>query len=813
MQNNTTRPLKVFLCYSSEDKSAVRGHYQSLLAEGVDAWFNEESILPGQEWELEIPKAARNADAFIIFLSNQSITKEGYVQKEIKLALDIADEKPEGTIFIIPARLENCTVPTRISRWQWVDLFTETGYPRLLKSLQERAKEKGIFVENSKVDSEVISNPINIEADKLNWDVDLIDEQRIAASHFGSHARLLAGPGTGKTLVLTRRIMYLIQEKGIHPKRILALTFTRAAAAELQKRISDALGEENTPRVSTLHSFALRQLLRNSKKITSLPQPLRIADDWEESNIILKDIGKLIGLGRVKVHDLFSQLSADWESLVPEENLSPDPRFISAWRSHRRAFGYTLRSELVYQLKRSLEQIEDFELEHPVLHLLIDEYQDLNKCDLAVVKAIENKLAVELFVAGDDDQSIYYFRKAHPEGIRNFPQEYEDVKLLTLSVCKRCDPAVLGLAEFVASLDPKYESKGTRPESGRSYGSVNLLNFEDQRHEAKGIAETCKYLMEKEGAKPEDILILLRTDRNGIFSKELQFAFNEISVPIAVNEKPKSVFDTDHGRQVISIFRLSQNLGDHLAWRALLQTRKKLRIGEKSLFDLCSLSINYNLTFYDLILSVINGGIETKLRDKIKSEYDAILEIVNSVQFIIGSSNNLSISLDEAINLSVEKILPTDKEKAKEVIEYLQKASKELEFDSMGKLIAAIESSSLKDEEIEQDIDKEKVNILSMHRAKGLTANVVFILAAEDETIPGKNEREPELGDERRLLFVSLTRAKHKLIITYCSKRIGAQQRSGRNINSTRRNLTQFLTDAPIHPKRGSLFINELKTK
>ena len=813
MQNNTSRPLKVFLCYSSEDRPVVQGHYQNLIAEGIDAWFNEESILPGQEWELEIPKAAKSADAFIIFLSNQSITKEGYVQKEIRLALNIADEKPEGSIFIIPARLDNCTVPTRLSRWQWVDLFKETGYTRLLRSLQERAKEKGIYTENNEITSEVISNSVYPKSDSPEWDVDLIEEQIKAASHFGSHARLLAGPGTGKTLVLTRRIMYLIQEKGVNPKRILALTFTRASAAELQKRISEALGEENTPRVSTLHSFALRQLLRNSKKITSLPQPLRIADDWEEHNIIFHDIGKLIKLGRNKVEDLFSQLSADWESLVPEENLSPSPQFISAWKSHRKAFGYTLRSELVYQLKRALEQIGDFELEHPILHLLIDEYQDLNKCDLAVISSIENKLSVELFVAGDDDQSIYYFRKAHPEGIRNFPQEYEDVKNLTLSVCKRCDPAILGLAEFVASLDPKYESKGTRTESGRPYGSVSLLNFDDQKHEAKGVAEICKHLIEKDEVKPEDILILLRTDRNAIFSKELQVAFNEIDVPVAINEKTKSVFDTDYGRQVISIFRLSQNLGDHLAWRSLLQTRKLLKIGEKSLLDLCSLSINNNLAFYDLILSIINGGTETKLRDKIKSEYNSILEIINSVQAIIESSNGLSISLDEAIELSVARILPTDNETKKEIVEYLQKASKESELDTMGKLIDAIESSNLRDEQTEQDIVKEKVNILSMHRAKGLTASVVFILAAEDEIIPGKNEEEPELGDERRLLFVSLTRAKHRLIITYCTNRTGAQQRSGRNITNTRRNLTQFLTDGPIHPKRGGVFINELKTK
>ena len=252
----------------------------------------------------------------------------------------------------------------------------------------------------------------------MSWETNLIDEQKRAASHVGTHARLLAGPGTGKTLVLTRRIVYLIEEKGVNPEQILALTFTRAAAFELKQRVAKELGDDRMPKISTLHSFALRQLLRNSSRITSLPQPLRIADDWEERHIILEDLKRILNLENIgEAKEFFSQLSADWESLIEEENLTPDPRFIGAWREHRKIFRYTLRSELVYQLKRSLEQISDFDLEHPILHLLVDEYQDLNKCDLAVIKAISNR-GVEVFVAGDDDQSIYFFRKAHPDGIR-----------------------------------------------------------------------------------------------------------------------------------------------------------------------------------------------------------------------------------------------------------------------------------------------------------------------------------------------------------------------------------------------------------
>jgi outer membrane protein assembly factor BamD (BamD/ComL family) len=139
MASDTRRPLKVFLCHASGDKPAVRALYQRLAAEGVDAWLDQEKLLPGQDWQVEIPRAVHDADVVVICLSKNSVTKEGYVQKEIKFALDLADEKPEGTIFLIPARLEDCAVPERLARWQWVDLFEENGYSRLLRSLRLRA--------------------------------------------------------------------------------------------------------------------------------------------------------------------------------------------------------------------------------------------------------------------------------------------------------------------------------------------------------------------------------------------------------------------------------------------------------------------------------------------------------------------------------------------------------------------------------------------------------------------------------------------------------------------------------------------------
>jgi hypothetical protein len=135
------KALKVFLCHASSDKPAVKKLYRSLKDDGYDPWLDAVNLLPGEDWEAEIRKAIRETHVVVVCLSHHSVTKAGFVQKEIKFALDVADEQPEGRIFIIPARLEDCKVPDRLSKWHWVNLFEDDGYQKLLASLSKRAAE------------------------------------------------------------------------------------------------------------------------------------------------------------------------------------------------------------------------------------------------------------------------------------------------------------------------------------------------------------------------------------------------------------------------------------------------------------------------------------------------------------------------------------------------------------------------------------------------------------------------------------------------------------------------------------------------
>ena len=145
------RKLKVFLCHSQDDKPRVRKLYSRLTDDGFDVWLDEEKLLPGQDWDLEIRKAVRNSDTVVVCLSKSSTTKEGYIQKEIRFALDVADEKPDGTIFFIPARLEICDVPNRISRFQWVDIFDKLGYSKLKESLRIRMDDLNIRFDSDEI--------------------------------------------------------------------------------------------------------------------------------------------------------------------------------------------------------------------------------------------------------------------------------------------------------------------------------------------------------------------------------------------------------------------------------------------------------------------------------------------------------------------------------------------------------------------------------------------------------------------------------------------------------------------------------------
>ncbi len=220
------RKLKVFLCHSKDDKPKVRELYHHLTADGFDAWLDEEKLMPGQDWDLEIHKAVREADVVVVCLSSGSVTKAGYVQKEIRFALDVADEQPEGAIFLIPARLEDCQVPSRLSKMQWVDLYSGDGYRKLFASLKIRANVLGLNISKREKRFSFEPKTIRIPAgpflmgstpEQIDESVKSGGEEEFIISERYQHVVELSEYFIGKYPVMNQEYLAFVKDTGYHP--------------------------------------------------------------------------------------------------------------------------------------------------------------------------------------------------------------------------------------------------------------------------------------------------------------------------------------------------------------------------------------------------------------------------------------------------------------------------------------------------------------------------------------------------------------------------------------------------------------------
>ncbi|MCZ7662528.1 MAG: ATP-dependent helicase [Thermoleophilia bacterium] len=591
-------------------------------------------------------------------------------------------------------------------------------------------------------------------------------EQRAAACAHDGHARVLAGPGTGKTFTLRARVEYLIEELAVDPSRILVVTFTRKAVAELRERILPSIPEgQDPPRISTLHGFALRQLLRNAALVDTLPAPLRVADDWEEAEIIIPDLQRLLKNDKKGVKADLDAMSADWDTLTDAE-LNIDAQFIAAWRRVRDVYGFTLRAEMVYRLKRAMEQHDKFEVEGQFEHVIVDEFQDLNACDLAVIHSLGD-IGASVFCAGDDDQSIYGFRQASPAGIRSFIEDYVNSEDHKVTLCKRCDRGILEAAEYVADQDLQREPKGLTPENDG--GFVRLFPASDQDAEAATIAEVCRRL-HADFAYPS-IAILLRSDRHRRFSQPIVDALKAKGVPVSEHETLRPLSESAT-RRLYALAQLAVCPEDSLAVRTLLQLTAGIGDGcVEALEDLAAQRVErYSAT----VRAVAEDPTPLPgVGSRIARCWDVVETAVAELSVVVEAGEGGEIGPDQlraALSAAAALLgLPSH------AVDDIMNLVGETESASLSDLVSR---SSTISEGLEPQLSADSVNIMTMHQAKGLTFDCVLIPGLEDELLPGKYDDPEQEGDQRRLLYVSMTRARHALVMFYARRRTGAQVKS-----------------------------------
>lgn len=646
----------------------------------------------------------------------------------------------------------------------------------------------------------------------LSWSDGLTPEQRLAASHIGSHARLLAGPGTGKTHTIAARIAYLVNEQKVNPSDILVLTFTRLATRQLRSDIARRIGTttQEMPHISTLHAFALRQLRHNASSAPSLMQPLRIADDWEERHLIQKEMRKLLKWRLQDVRNGFHLLAADWQTLnADKEEYEPDPKFLGAWGTHRRVYGYTLRAELVYQLKKAIEEGYEFSLVPNFRYVLIDEYQDLNPCDLAIAAALARS-SMELMACGDDDQSIYGFRHAAPSGIRNFLEVFPGAADLVLTECRRCGSNILRAALWVAEQDIARIEKALRPMVGRPAGEVQILRFRTGDSEAWGIAQLCKKFV-NEGTAPGNILILVRSNRNGDFSLPVINELARLGVQVAVNADKETLLEGNPGRRLLSLLRLIANPTDHLAWRSQLALTDG--IGDTTFSAIYQYAETKGVGFSGAIMELdqfINTTVPPNSRKRLMDRVTATREALKRFKPVLAeqeaSNDTKTTAALKSFVQAVAETEITEEEGRGAVLDYIEEIADASAARTLADLLIAVALGREDREETEATPEENRINILSMHQAKGLTAEIVFVMALEDEVIPRTHDQ-PTLDDNRRLLYVSMTRAKEKLFMTYAIRRTGKQAFAGRTSGNPVRQISTFLQNIRPRPAPGEAYV------
>lgn len=596
----------------------------------------------------------------------------------------------------------------------------------------------------------------------------LNDRQKEAVLYGDGPLLILAGAGSGKTSVLTARVAYLIKERGVDPRSIVAITFTNKAAKEMKDRIIKEVGSIGySIQISTFHSFGLR-IIKENHNLLGYDRNFTILDS-DDSLTVIKKILKDMNIDSKRCNPKFIKNRI---SSCKNEMITPDKY---------RAFVNDEVSDIIYKVYKKYQEtflrnnsldfddllVKPIELftKHPDVlasyqemfkYIFIDEYQDTNEAQYTLSKMISAKYK-NICVVGDDAQSIYSWRGANFKNILNFEKDYKDAKVILLEQNYRSTKTILNAANSVIKNNVQKKDKNlwTENEDGEKIKYVRAL---DEKDEASFVTKEVKNLR-SEGVSLDDIAVLYRTNAQ---SRTIEEGFLNSNIPYKI-VGAYAFYSRKEIKDLLAYLKLIYNPKDDVSLTRVINYPKR-GIGPKTIDNLSMDAVLNDTSMFD----VIKSGKELAFKNMIlemkeKSEELSLTETIDMVLLKSGIKSDLESEHTLEADIRLENL------------EEFKSITKTFEEESG---IASLEDflnevSLVSDVNDEKNDNTPKVTLMTIHSVKGLEFSYVFVIGMEENIFPHVNSlEEGSLEEERRLCYVAITRAKKKLYLVNALRRM-----------------------------------------
>lgn len=647
--------------------------------------------------------------------------------------------------------------------------------------------------------------------------------QRQAVETTDGPLMILAGAGSGKTRTLVTKIEYLLREKGISPFHILAVTFSNKAAREMRDRVGAESGiDQGALQITTFHSFCAR-LLRQEARYLGLSRNFTIYDTSETKTIIKNILGKR-GISTKEIHpnevlnyiDGLKNLGYFLETKNERvlEEVDTDDLFYDFFKEYESELHRSNAVDFGGLITGVLNLFETFpevleRYQNKYKYVLVDEYQDTNRCQFYLIKYL-SEVKKNICVVGDEDQSIYSWRGADIRNILDFEETFSESQLIKLEQNYRSSKNIIDAATSVISnnIHRKGKEMWTDNDQGES---IRIFECRDDREESNFIANEVKKLKAK-SVPSNEIAIFYRTNAQ---SRQIEDALRKTNIPYRVVAGIK-FYERKEIKDMLCYLRCVVNSKDSLALSRIINIPAR-GIGVQTLRKFENLAIKNNLSLYESLYEIFvlnNEEFEIKVSSKVKNALHQFVNIIEEAKAMeekkTPPSEIYEMLLHESgyyQNLAAEKTY--EAQARLENLEELFSALKQFEeTESSPTLTAFLETLTL-DAEKSNEQEEGEISMMTIHAAKGLEYEYVFVSGNEENVFPSYmslEDGEDGVEEERRLFYVAMTRAMKRLYLTFAQGRMlwGSVKFNG---------PSRFLTEIPdIYYSWTNLSTSSMKT-